>query len=208
MTKKPLKGVSNISRNGLVGSLSWGENQPQIFLALCEAYSDLGLDIIEVDSHVRKGWFSKMIVARARDGGLNYSLFKRRIQKVSSDHDFSSACFPVSESDGPSSAEANVVIVIQGKNSLGLLAKLLKGLNECDLDIIDIDLWMDEHEKDFALNLHVHIAKRAESFLGDIEKIRNHLRELRADLSDDERFKFMVHSSETYDFLQRIDYEK
>ena len=69
---------SLIPENELLGTISWGINKTGIFLSLCKVYREFDLDIIDVDSHVTKGWFIKMILARNKNKeGLSFDKFKR-----------------------------------------------------------------------------------------------------------------------------------
>lgn len=208
MATKQTERADLISHNQLVGSLSFGINKPQIFLRLCQVFRKLRLDIIRVDSHVRKGWFSKMIIARNKNPeGLTLDQFKRRINKVSIDLGFSSECFIVSEQDQNSELEPNVVVVLQSENKTGLLADLLEVLNQYNIDIVDIDIWMDGEEKNFALNIHTYIPTDADDFFTKLERIRTDLRGMQGKIGLN-NFNCMVHSSETFEFIQKIDYER
>src|ERR1700755_977799 len=147
-----------IGQNQLIGSVSWGINRPKIFLSLCQVYRDLGLDIVDVESHVKEGWFSKTIIARnTNESEFDIGKLRRGIGKLSKDLDFTSSVFFISEQTRTSDSEANVTIVIQAKNRPGILAEILEILDQFDIDIIDIKILMDETGNTFALNLQVYI---------------------------------------------------
>jgi len=192
----------------VVGSLSFGVNHPRIFLNLCKAYQELNLDIIDVVSHVRKGWFAKLILARNKNQeGLPFERFKKHISKVSGELKFDSECFVIPESAQESELEANVVIVLQCENRVGFLAGLLGVIDKYRIDIVDIDVWMDDREKTAALKIHTYIPTEAVDFFEILEGIRTDVKRLQEDLGLT-IFNFLVHSSETFEFIQKIDYEQ
>jgi predicted amino acid-binding ACT domain protein len=206
---KSIKEEDKAEHNQLVGSVSWGVNRTKIFYSLCKVYKDRGLDIIDVESHVREGWFTKMILAR-NTSGIDFDLgsLRRGINKISTELDFESKCFVVPpEAARTSDREANVVIVLLANNKVGLLAEVLEILDKFNVDIIDIKIFMDDKASSFALNLQVYIQVDADrGFFSDLQEIREALHGFR---SQDglENFKYLVHSSETFDFIEKIDYE-
>jgi len=203
-----MKEEDKVKQNQLVGSVSWGVNRTKIFFCLCQVYKRLGLDIIDVESHVREGWFSKMIIARNKNPtDFDLASLRSGINKVSKQLDFQSKCFAVPESARTSDNEANVVIVIQADNRTGLLAEILEVLDEFNVDIIDIKIFMDDKASSFALNLQVHIPIDEEGFFSDLQKIRQRLHGFRKQPGL-ENFNYLVHSSETFDFIEKIDYER
>lgn len=205
---KSIKEEDRVRHSQLVGSVSWGVNHTKIFLHLCRVYRDLGLDIIDVVSHVREGWFAKMIIARNKDEqDFDLGLLRNRISKVSKELEFLSNCFIVPDSARKSDSEANVVIVLQANNKTGLLADVLEILDHHNIDIIDIKILMDYAADSFALNLQVYIRKEEEGFFSDLEKVRSELHAFRK-REGLETFSYMVHSSETFDFIEKIDFEK
>ncbi|MBI5934995.1 MAG: hypothetical protein HY867_14920 [Chloroflexi bacterium] len=192
----------------IVGTLSFGINHPRIFLSLCKAYQELNLDIIDVVSHVRKGWFVKLILGRNKnEDGLSFERFRKHINKVARTLNFSTECFIVPESAQASEIEANVVIVLQCDNRVGFLAALLEVIDKYQIDIVDIDVWMDETEETAALKIHTYIPTETAEFFEILEGIRSDMKKLKEGLGL-KNFDYMVHSSETFEFIQRIDYER
>lgn len=207
MSTRPVKTAEMIGRNQLTGSVSWGINRPKIFLSLCQVYRDLGLDIVDVESHVKEGWFSKTIIARnTNENEFDIGKLKRGIARISKDIGFNSSVFSISEKDRTSDSEANVTIVIQAENRTGLLAEILEILDQFNIDIIDIKILMDEPGNTVALNLQVYIQVAEEGFFADLEKLRDELHNFRKQPGL-ESFNYLVHSSETFDFIEKIDYE-
>jgi predicted amino acid-binding ACT domain protein len=207
MTSKPAKAGEWVSHNQLVGSVSWGINRPKIFLRLCQVYRTLGLDIVDVESHVREGWFSKTIISRnTNEDGFDLNRLKRGVNKVSKELEFRSEIFSVPDSAQTSDREANVTIVIQAINKTGLLAEILEILDEFNIDIIDINILMDNEENKFALILQVFIPIEEEGFFSDLEKLRKQLHNFRRQPGL-ESFNYLVHSSETFNFIEKIDHE-
>lgn len=207
MTSKLSKTGETIGQSQLVGSVSWGINKSKIFLSLCQVYRDLGLDIVDVESHVREGWFSKTIIARnTNESEFDLGKLKRGIGKISKDIGFNSHVFAIPEQARTSDSEANVTIVLQARNRTGLLAEILEILDQFDIDIIDIKIFMKERADTFALILQVYIQVGEEGFFADLEKLRAQLDELK-NRPGLETFNYLVHSSETFDFIEKIDYE-
>jgi hypothetical protein len=66
---------------------------------------------------------------------------------------------------------------------------------------------MDDQANKFALNLQVYIPIDEErGFFADLQKLRQSLHGFRRQPGL-ENFNYLVHSSETFDFIEKIDYE-
>src|SRR6266511_4518545 len=126
MVNRTTKEGDRVKPNQLVGSVSWGINQTKIFLRLCQVYSRLSLDILDVESHVREGWFAKMIIARNETGrDFDLALLRTALNRISRGIGFLTRCFVVPHSTAQADREGNVVIVLQARNQTGLLAEIL-----------------------------------------------------------------------------------
>lgn len=196
-----------ISFNELLGCLSYGANKRGIFLKLCQAFKDLNLDIIDVDSHVRQGWFAKMIIARNKNtGGLPFNQFESKIRTVSRNLQFEAKCFVVPEKEESPPLVGGVVIVVQAENKVGLLADLLDLLNKYNIDIIDIKIEMEKEEKAIAMNIYTYIQAADNDYFNQLENIRGDLHRFKED-NNLSNFSYLIHSMETYRFIHKIDYE-
>ncbi|HEX5733165.1 MAG TPA: hypothetical protein VF131_10045 [Blastocatellia bacterium] len=206
MSHKGSKAIE-IAKEELVGSISWGVNRQGIFLALTEVYSELNLDIVEVDSSVRRGRFSKMIIGRSKnEQAFPFSQFNNKIKRLSNELGFESNCFKVIESSQTMNRKSNVVVVLLTENRTGLLASLLAALEEYGVDIVDIDISVDEKSDQLAFSLYTYIPTESDSFFSTLKNMRTRLATLKTDLGL-ATFNYMVHSSETFDYIEKIDFE-
>jgi predicted amino acid-binding ACT domain protein len=195
-----------IKPGDLVGSLAYGENRRQISLRLCQVFRDVGLDIIDVESHVRRGWFSMLVLAR-NPGDLDIRLarLKREISAVARDFRFASHCFQLPSQAGEFMLSSNVVIVLNAENRPGLLAYLLEVLDRHQIDMVNVDVELDPKTSMFAVQLDVYIPHAQMYPL--LKQVRADLAALRDRLSL-ASFSCMVHARETFQYLQEIDFEQ
>jgi predicted amino acid-binding ACT domain protein len=191
-----------------VGSVSYGANHPRIFLRVCQVYRALNLDIIDVASHVRKGWLTMLIVARNKNPeGLSFARFRARMIEISAPNGFATECFRVPDAVEAATPQANVVIVLECENRVGFLASLLEVIDKYQLDIADIDWWVDDTEENATFKIDTYIPAEAEDFFATLEGLRADVHAL-GDKLGLKRYNSMVHSSETFEFIQKIDYEQ
>lgn len=207
MKEHPPQNKLTISENQLLGCLSFGYNKPGIFLALCRIFRDLKLDIIEVDSHVRLGWFSKLIIARNKHiDALKFDTFKQKISSTANSMSFKANCFVMPEKNAIASTTPGMMIVVIANNRIGLLADLLEELDKFNLDIIDIRIEMESDESSFALILYTKLPMDDTEYFQTIENIRSTLSRFKSSKKMED-FRFLIHSEETFKFINKIDYE-